>query len=502
MAPVRLRSLSRRSRRGPGPAGPLGAHTLVGNLDSRVRVPVDPAGRVAIPGQGWVLDWWIGAEDRWHRPVREAAVRQELLGASPVVQTRVRIPSGDATARAYAARGPKGEDLLVLEVQNDSKVPVALALVVEPADGPGSLRDVTLRGSELRVDGTSVWLPRSPGRFALSTAADARPAAEVVLAGDAEPVQAASVSCADGDAQGVLLFPLAHTATFRIAIPLDASARALEPGELPSARQVASGWATHSSRAARLEVPDRRLRDAISASTRFLLLADDHSSLETIAARWEILGERPEVDPLRLAAMVEAWARHVPPEPSGHRALPAIAALLDAMGEPRAAEDVRAIHGSHASASELDLDERLATASPTWTWATERRGHDLACNGALLLVVRDLLVAELEGALALSPVVPDGWLGLGWEVHGLPTACGRLSFAIRWHGDRPALLWELDRDARLGPVRLTTPRLDPSWSTTDPRGEALLAPVAVPERPSQRRGLTIPVAIEPMRRRP
>src|SRR5690349_395963 len=116
MAPVRLRSPSRRSRDATGPVRPADPATLVGNLDSPIRVPVDPAGRVAVPGQGWILDWWVGAEDRWHRPVQEAAVRQELVGSSPVVQTRVRIPSGDATSLAYAALGPRGEDLLVVEV--------------------------------------------------------------------------------------------------------------------------------------------------------------------------------------------------------------------------------------------------------------------------------------------------------------------------------------------------------------------------------------------------
>jgi hypothetical protein len=42
--------------------------------------------------------------------------------------------------------------------------------------------------------------------------------------------------------------------------------------------------------------------------------------------------------------------------------------------------------------------------------------------------------------------------------------------------------------------------LDPAWSTTTPVGEALLAPVPVPERPARRRGLTVPVTIEPTRR--
>jgi hypothetical protein len=62
----------------------------------------------------------------------------------------------------------------------------------------------------------------------------------------------------------------------------------------------------------------------------------------------------------------------------------------------------------------------------------------------------------------------------------MPTASGTLSYAIRWHGDRPALLWELEPWPGSPPVRLTC-GLDPGWSTQEPTGEALLAPVPVPE---------------------
>jgi hypothetical protein len=202
---------------------------------------------------------------------------------------------------------------------------------------------------------------------------------------------------------------------------------------------------------------------------------------------------------------VQGWAASPRPadEAVGYAALPAVADLLDAMGEARAADDVRAIHQEHPSpASEPDDPAtQLASASPTCTWATERSGCDLAVNAALLLAVRNQLVAELDGGLALSPVVPEAWLGQGWEVHDLPTTAGALSYAIRWHGERPALLWELVPHDGVDAVRLTTPALDPSWSSTEAAGEALLAPVPVPERPRERRGLTIPVTIEPMRPR-
>jgi hypothetical protein len=90
----------------------------------------------------------------------------------------------------------------------------------------------------------------------------------------------------------------------------------------------------------------------------------------------------------------------------------------------------------------------------------------------LLRVVRRLLVCEEEDGLVLLPVVPEGWRGQGLEVHGVPTTSGALSFAVRWHGPRPALLWELDG---AGPVRLRAPGLDPAWSSSERRGDALLA---------------------------
>ncbi|MFZ2442582.1 MAG: hypothetical protein WAW51_09490, partial [Ilumatobacteraceae bacterium] len=52
-------------------------------------------------------------------------------------------------------------------------------------------------------------------------------------------------------------------------------------------------------------------------------------------------------------------------------------------------------------------------------------------------------------------------------------------FAIRWHGERPAVLWEQSGDA----VALSAPVLAPDWHTTEVKGEALwpqppgLAPV-------------------------
>jgi hypothetical protein len=128
-------------------------------------------------------------------------------------------------------------------------------------------------------------------------------------------------------------------------------------------------------------------------------------------------------------------------------------------------------------------------------------GHHGWAAADFLSFVRALLVSEVTapgaGGLALASAVPETWFGQGWEVHDAPTAHGRLSYAVRWHGERPALLWELEPHADAarhgndagggtggpdgpGAVRLTAPGLDPRWSSTERKGEALLAPVVTP----------------------
>ncbi|HEX2849426.1 MAG TPA: hypothetical protein VHN98_02695, partial [Acidimicrobiales bacterium] len=139
-----------------------------------------------------------------------------------------------------------------------------------------------------------------------------------------------------------------------------------------------------------------------------------------------------------------------------------------------------------------------ATDTFTWPEAIHPRvdggcmgdGHHGWAAADFLSFVRNLLVREVEEAggpaaggpgwigLALCSMLPDEWLGQPIEVHDAPTHAGRLSFAVRWHGSRPALLWELAPHPWVEhPVRLTAPGLDPAWSSTEPRGEALLGPV-------------------------
>jgi len=73
--------------------------------------------------------------------------------------------------------------------------------------------------------------------------------------------------------------------------------------------------------------------------------------------------------------------------------------------------------------------------------------------------------------------IPAAWLGANFEVHGLPTSArASIAYAVRWHGDRPAVLWEQTGDA----VTLSASALDAAWSTAAVSGEALWQSQQVP----------------------
>src|SRR3546814_12820805 len=103
-------------------------------------------------------------------------------------------------------------------------------------------------------------------------------------------------------------------------------------------------------------------------------------------------------------------------------------------------------------------------------------GHHGWAAAELLSFVRTMLVHETTDGLALASMIPTSWSGQGVEVHDAPTRFGTLSFAIRWHGARPAILWELEPHHQGTAVILTCPGLAPTWQITALPGEALLAP--------------------------
>ena len=608
--------------------------TTLGTVAAPARGAVDPRGLVTASAgagardgigagvrSGWSLDWWIGADDRWHTPSTDAAVRQRLVGEAPVVETVVRIPGGDAVQRVYAIHAtgdsPFGQPFLIVEFENQSAVPFALALAVVPFHplGRGRVDAVRLDGSTLLVDGVpALLLPRAPAR----AAAAAGDVSAAVLGGLVEGSFDELVT-PDGNGSAAVIFPLPHTAVLRLAMPLDAGAkpngkvRLSSPSVVPEAEQVAKGWEVQTRRGMRLTVPDPALQSVIEAGRRHLVLAhggDDlaawprrpleradaapvlgalgafgfaeeveqilatiperqaldgslmgpggcaganGAALVAVARHWRLTRQPDQVE--RLIGPVAKAAHWIDKRRNARRGptfsaedltwsvqgLLEAAAMLDDVGQPDVAADARrfatsaadalaamgggpepelsgvavvdpvaraglsplrtlVLAAQEAAASDPVALDRLAwvlsVATPTGVWpevihprtggGSAGAGHHAATGAAVLLLVRDLLLRETGGApgqptgLALCSLLPDGWRGQGIEVHDAPTDFGSFSFGLRWHGPRPALLWELDPHPGVGDLVLTAPGLDPGWRGSGLRGEALLA--APPDR--------------------
>ena len=606
------------------PGGPR--WTWLGTVGSDAAAAVDGAGVVSVGG--WSLDWWIGAEDRWHLPTAEASIRQTLLGGTPGTETAMRVPGGDAIHRAYAVRAGDGRDAVVVEVENRSHVPFAVALVIRPFDlvGAGGVDEVTIEPTTggvgrdeahvVRIDGgAGLLLPRRPNRWAAADGTD-RDIVDVVTTGDAGTELASSRSTA-GLATAAAVLPLAHTAVLRVLVPMDLADRDGLPA-VPPLDAVVAGWEAQD-RGARLVVPDPRLAEALEASRRHLLLAADGPTgragarsgaavddevtplvsgaladldradllagppegaevppsappdvtahptavmagatrlrragaathdgtgdrvgdvVEDLAAAAEVLGRdvrrNREPDP-RAVSLIAAdgvddlAAVLAGSQPDASSALHSLVLALRERGlaasarkatsagdaEPPSARrrfveaGLAARNGDGARAFSL-LADVLDDGTATWTWPAPPgagrlgdAGHDRAANAGLVRAVRSLLVRDESDGLALLPVFTDGWYGGGIEVHDVPTDWGRLSYGVRWHGQRPALLWDVEPwDPSAPPIRLTVPGLDPSWSSTERRGEALLGEVAPPVDLDPLRVIAEHPDLDPAMRRP
>ena len=480
--------------------------TPVGTIGSPPEAVVDQRGLVTPWRGGWSLDWWIGADDRWHLPSREVAVRQRLVDDVPIVETAMRVPTGDAVQRVYAIHHDGGE-LLVVEIENRSTLPFAVALAVRPmnAEGLSTIARIEMPDdTTVIVDGrVAMLLPKRPSRVATSIGTDGDVAAVVLSGGAGETFTARRDP--DGRASATFIYPLPHTATLRVCVPVTSKARSM-PASLPSVTQVAKGWGAHAAQGVRFELPDARLASIVAANRAFLLLRDARDGAAVLGALDRYGHEREVADALRadpiVAAVAEHWRLHrdrdlaieVAPlvahvaeqiarrrtDPAGRRVLLDAAEVLAAAGEITGAQDATRLAAEHPVADPPDAAETLTSmlsrASATWTWPDADR--DVAA--AVLSTVRDQLVRETDDGLALCTTVPDTWLGQGIEVYDAPTHAGYLSYAVRWHGDRPALLWDLVKHDGVGDVRITVPGLDPAWSSTDTKGDALLAPVAPP----------------------
>lgn len=397
----------------PDPADVAAPWTVVGSVGGGGFAVLDAAGTLSSAAgpraEPWSLDWWIGADDGWHVPTR-GSVRHRL--ASPgVIETRCKVPSGDAVQRVYAVGGQ--DDLVVVEIENDSPLPFGVAF--------------GLHGTPL------LSFPREP--FPL----DAPPA----------PCSAA------------VHLPVAHRTTLRMAVSLavgrrrTTAPRSVDVARLPSVSDVERGWRAQIDAGMRVDVPDGVFMHAVDAGRAHLLTFDD--GVQPVPA--PVTGVAGPSDAALMLSALERWGYE------SH------AAEL----RPSVASRHRKRVPSYAP-DPVAVDAMIREASPTIAWARGAEAHHGARTAEFLLLARELLVSESAEEVQVLPELPESWRGGAVEVHQAPLrGDGHVSFAIRWHDDRPALMWDLHGRPR----RITAPALDPSWASTELRGEALLSPARV-----------------------
>jgi hypothetical protein len=113
------------------------------------------------------------------------------------------------------------------------------------------------------------------------------------------------------------------------------------------------------------------------------------------------------------------------------------------------------------------------------------RGIDPAAIAARVAAVLDVAMTEGPEGPVVLPSWTSAWFGQSIEAHGVRTRWGVASYAIRWHGERPAILWEVEPGDGVdpdgpGPV-FTAPGLDPQWRGQGWAGEGLLNRLEPPE---------------------
>jgi hypothetical protein len=185
--------------------------------------------------------------------------------------------------------------------------------------------------------------------------------------------------------------------------------------------------------------------------------------------------ERPRLDLAQLPGpkdVVKGWYRHLE-RGMRVRGIEERIADLD-LARTQVLLDPRPGAATAAALEDWGFDDEAA-----WAWegltGRERRAarsRAVADDGPAgrLLAARAAYVRDGDDAVELLVGGVDP--GVDLEVFDAPTRHGTVSFALRWHGEHPALLWEVKDAAR--PVELRVPAIAPDWSTTDPVGETLL----------------------------
>ncbi len=413
---------------------PTGAHLTLGTLGARGIATVDSRGLLTMIDRGIDVEWMVGAET-WRTVVLDSATRQSINDAAPIVTTRIAGAGGDVVQRLYGVSGQPEQ--IVCEFENAGKEPVSLAVLLRAAPGI-RLREFSATASVLTIDGHEVLGTNRPwAQWVIAHDELSLREAVTQHATQAGPLERTKMK-SQRNGCVALVWPLPHTATLRIVLPLapgpHARINVAAIDVLPDNEAVDRGWDTQLDRAMRTELSDANLQRAIDGARASVLLRSSADS------------PRPVADD---AISLEDWG---------------FSAEAEAVWKRLSVRDRRAasIRLKNSVSGWVRMKTHLVTAA----------GGVPAHAAKFLAAVRDVLIEECsDGSIDLLPGFDVEWLGASVAVHEVPTRVGTVSFAVRWHGGRPAVLW----DAPAG-ITLRASRLDPSWSVaTEGAGEQLLA---------------------------
>ena len=438
---------------------------VLGDLEGPVG-RISTKGTLAVDDGSWRVEWGVKSGIDWRLAHAQTAVRQDRVDDTPVFETWMRVPGGDVVQRVGVVNHGGGR-ALVVEYENASPDAVVVATV-------------GIANAAMSTDRRGACIDDVPW-IRSSRVGAATVGADIWAAVAAGP----SGTDAEGHGGAAVLTPVPHRQRATVVVVID--------GEIPSREVtpdvIASGWRAVTAEALDVDVPDVQLSSAWRRVLCDLVLAagTDDAVIAGEAAWWlDLAGLHREADRGRAAVLRAADRGALDAEGAivGLRAL--------ASAEIRAGEtsDLDAIAGPLAAIAGERLDRTTALLV---TRATEARAPEVAADalaladrlpladrapttpvaaGAARVLGRLFDDADVTGRLSMLPVVPDAWKGQSIDVRRMVTGLGSLSFSVRWHGDRPAVLWE----RRGGPddAVLTCPGLDPSWSTSARHGEALL----------------------------
>lgn len=452
---------------------------MIGDLQGPLAV-VDEGGQVQVIGRGWSFEWGVGVGDRWFVAQSMSTLRRQRIDDAPVYETRLRMSGGNIFQRVAVANHGVSRSLVV-EFENASSDAVAVALVGHAHNKKNNTKLAASRDG-VRLGG-QLWIRAERQAGGVVAVADAA-ATDVWLAVQHNPgTEVVSVSGEQLAAGLVVPLPHHQKVKFQIAVEGEVPTRLVTPAE------VAAGWRAVTADALSIDVADSELGVAWRRILVDLIVqagSDDLRVAGEAAPFLDIAGLDREADRAR-AALIAASEQGLLSDAEAVVALRALASrelrigkdsglrqLVDvlvmaasrsldaqtvnlvawalAAKAPRTAEDVRGLVDA------LNPNSRYQCVSPAAVAATD--------------VLKTVLCESQCKRIDLLPKMPPDWFGRPADVRGFATLWGRISFSLRWHGRKPALLWE--RTGSDDTVELRCSAIDPSWSTFERQGEALL----------------------------